>query len=218
LNAWLENFENGNRVGLVELNRNVFGQELRQDIVSRVLRYEESWFAQGTESTKALGQVRGSTRKPFPQKGRGKARVGTLRAPQFKGGYTVHGPRPHNKAQDIQQKVYDLGIKVALSAKFAQNELRIVDRLQSPGYSKKDLYPLLDSMGLRGKKVFFMYGGIEPDLKLLRALDEFTERENEQPMILTCADQVSVRALLDHEVVVMEKEALEQLEEIYACQ
>ncbi|KAI8915531.1 hypothetical protein EDD86DRAFT_215761 [Gorgonomyces haynaldii] len=74
------------------------------------------------------------------------------------------------------------------------------------------------AVGLLCSRFLLMYIGIEPDVKLSRALDEFTERENEQPMILTCADQVSVRALLDHEVVVMEKEALEQLEEIYACQ
>ena len=70
----------------MELQKSVFGTRIRPDILAAAIKYEKSWLEQGTESTKNLGQVRGSTRKPFPQKGRGKSRVGTLRAPQFKGG------------------------------------------------------------------------------------------------------------------------------------
>jgi large subunit ribosomal protein L4 len=76
-------FRTGNFLGSLPF---FFYTKPRQDIIYRCLQYEKSWFKQSTESTKQLGQVRGSTRKPFPQKGRGKARVGTIRSPQFRGG------------------------------------------------------------------------------------------------------------------------------------
>jgi large subunit ribosomal protein L4 len=89
IHAWMESFETGKKVALIELSKDVFGQRIRNDILYRVLRYEKSWREAGTESTKALGQVRGTTRKVFPQKGRGKARVGTIRAPHFRGGNAI---------------------------------------------------------------------------------------------------------------------------------
>ena len=84
--AILKSFETGKAVGYLELKKDVFGLEVREDILARCLKYERSWKEQGTESTKPLGLVRGSSRKAFPQKGRGKARVRSLRAPQFRGG------------------------------------------------------------------------------------------------------------------------------------
>lgn len=80
---FLHSFKTGLNLGLLPFLSFI---PPRQDILFRCLKYEESWFSQSTQSTKQLGQVRGSTRKPFPQKGRGKARVGTLRSPQFRGG------------------------------------------------------------------------------------------------------------------------------------
>lgn len=89
VHAWCNSFESGSPMGLLELDRSVFGAPIRKDLIAHALRYERSWREQGTESSKNLGQVRGSTRKPFPQKGRGKARVGTLRAPHFRGGMLI---------------------------------------------------------------------------------------------------------------------------------
>ena len=221
VHCFLENFQTGEKMGLLELERDVFGQAFRQDILSRVLYYEQSWREQGTESTKALGQVRGSTRKAFPGKGRGKARVGTIRAPQFKGGYTVHGPRPHDKSIDIQRKVYDLGIKVALSAKFAMDQMRIVDKIEFKGDSKKDFQEQLEVLGLLGKKTYFLHGSTFPDEGLLDVLNKFEKKlavqgqGKEHPLMMTRANHVSAKALLDHEFIVLDKEAVELLEEIY---
>jgi hypothetical protein len=89
LDAFLNSFATGLPIGLIELKKSVFGLQVREDILARCLKYEESWFKQSTESTKTLGQVRGSSKKQFPQKGRGKARVGSHRAPQFVGGETL---------------------------------------------------------------------------------------------------------------------------------
>jgi large subunit ribosomal protein L4 len=147
-----KSFESGKMLGLIGLSKQVFAQR-RQDIIYRCLQYERSWREQGTESSKQLGQVRGSSNKPFPQKKRGKARVGTIRAPMFKGGYTVHGPRPHLKTIDIQRKVYELGIRSALGVKIHQNDLHVVDDLKLEQASKSLLKERLQNLGLVGKKV-----------------------------------------------------------------
>ena len=85
--AWIQSFTTGKCIGMMELDRSVFGvNPKRPDLIRRAIDYELSWLAQGTESSKSLGQVRGSTAKKFPQKGRGAARHGHLRANLMKGG------------------------------------------------------------------------------------------------------------------------------------
>ncbi|KAH6565520.1 hypothetical protein BASA50_003630 [Batrachochytrium salamandrivorans] len=220
--SWLHSFSTGAFLGLLELNRSVFGVKVRPDILAKVLKYERDWHEQGTESSKNLGQVRGSTRKPFPQKGRGKARVGTIRAPQFVGGYAVHGPRPHNKATDIPRKVYDLGIRTALSTKFAQDQLIVVDLLHTDSKSKTTMREQLRRLDLSGRKVYFLYGSSQPTTTLINVMDTFTKAgptdavpEGERKILVAAAGHVSVSALLEYEMLVLDKEAVEVLEQKY---
>ncbi|RKO99526.1 hypothetical protein CXG81DRAFT_4781, partial [Caulochytrium protostelioides] len=114
---------------MLALDRDVFGRTLRDDLVARGLRYEMSWLKQGTAGTQAKGQVRGSTAKARPQKGTGRSRISSRRAPHWRGGYVVHGPRPHDFAQDLPADVYAQAITDALSLKFAQQQLHVVDDL-----------------------------------------------------------------------------------------
>jgi large subunit ribosomal protein L4 len=100
-----------------------------------------------------LGQVRGSTRKPAPQKGRGKARVGTIRAPQHRGGYNVHGVRPFKPMTDIMRKVYEFGIRVSLSTKFMQNQVIVIDDFHNTMKLKTDMIQKLNQLNLSGKRV-----------------------------------------------------------------
>ncbi|KAJ3068052.1 54S ribosomal protein L4 mitochondrial [Quaeritorhiza haematococci] len=248
--AWLHSFSSPSPspsttpLGLLELDRSVFGlNPIRQDLIKRGLKYEWSWLQQGTESSKNLGQVRGSTRKPFPQKGRGKARVGTLRAPQFRGGYTVHGPRPHNKSTDIQQKVYDAAIRNALSTKYSQDQLFIVDSLSLPTTSKSALLERLQSLGIAGRKCYFLYGNEEPEVQLVQTADmflpDYKAESEEEEMLLEQEEEeltekmgglkgkkrmrvlvsnvrnVAVGPLMENEFVVLDKAAVEVLEEMY---
>ncbi|KAI9013320.1 ribosomal protein L4 domain-containing protein [Gaertneriomyces semiglobifer] len=224
--SFLHSFQSGEPVGLIHLDRTVFGTTPRSDLLYQALRYEESWMAQGTESSKALGQVRGSTRKPFPQKGRGKARQGTLRAPQFVGGFKPHGPRPHDKSLDIPRKVYNAAIRSALSVKFAQDQLQVVDSLHlnsAQGSFKQDMYDRLVALSLEGKKVFFVYGNEEPEVELIRAAEHFTRRQanpeigqlKERPLLVMSARQIAVRPILQNQYLVLDKAAVEVLEEMY---
>ncbi|KAJ3000781.1 hypothetical protein HDV02_003583 [Globomyces sp. JEL0801] len=214
--SWINSFQSGKSIGLVELDKEVFGTSIREDIMARCLKYEQSWAEAGTESTKTLGQVRGSSQKPFPQKGRGKARVGTLRAPHFKGGYNSHGPRPHRKMTDIQRNVYESGIRSALSTKFQQNQLILVDRLLMTEVSKPTLKKYLKGLGLEGKKVYLMYGAHEASLALVRTADTFVKRipsvripAGEKPVLITPARHVAVKSLLEYDYLIVDKEAVE---------
>ncbi|KAJ3227472.1 atp4 subunit B of the stator stalk of mitochondrial F1F0 ATP synthase [Clydaea vesicula] len=224
--AWLLNKADANPLGIIELNKKIFyNLPIRQDLIKRSLMYEKSWMEQGTESTKNLGQVRGSTRKPFPQKGRGKARVGTLRAPNFKGGYNVHGDRPHNKKINIQKKVYDAAIRAALSAKFQQSQVIILNDLTLDNDDKSSLRSLIKTFGLEGRKIYFIYGNEEPEKFLIRSSNQFIYKKpdvdnpklvnGEKPILVTSARNVSVGPLLDFEILVLDKLAVEVLEQIF---
>ncbi|KAJ3194822.1 hypothetical protein HK101_001824 [Irineochytrium annulatum] len=216
LHAWVWNFNPPtSQIGLIELDRNVFGVPNRQDILYRALRYEQSWKEGGTESSKALGQVRGSTRKIVPQKGRGAARHGSKRSALFVGGYNVHGPRPHDKTTDLQKKVYNLAIRTALSVKFAQNQLFVVDSLSMNELSKSKLYESLKGMEVFGKKCYCMYGSDEPETMLIRSADATTKSEEGKQVLVSSARNISVGPVLENNFLICDKSAIEVLEEMY---
>ncbi|ORY40800.1 ribosomal protein L4 [Rhizoclosmatium globosum] len=218
--CFVRSFTNGSALGIVSLSKS-FAVVPRTDLLHRAVRYETAWKAQNTEASKALGQVRGSTRKPAPQKGRGKARVGTLRAAHFVGGYAVHGPTPGAALPDIQRKVYDAAVRSAIATKFNQNQLVVVDSLALDSSSKLSLKERLDALDLAGKKCYFMYGSREPELNLVRAADQFTlktlkeDKVEERRILVTSAETVSVLPVLENEFLVIDKAALEVLEEMY---
>ena len=222
IHAWCHSFNTGDKIGLLSLNKCIFAGDQRKDLIAKALRYEASWKEQGTESTKNLGQVRGSTRKPFPQKGRGKARVGTLRAPHFRGGYSSHGPRPHNKTIDIPKKVYDSGLRAALATKFAQDQIIIVDALELNQTSKEALQEKLEKLSISGKKVYFIYGDQEPNVNLIRSSDMFSKKRisshgiHENLLIVSWAQHISVTPILENEFLVLDKTAVEVLAEMYS--
>ncbi|KAJ3070298.1 54S ribosomal protein L4 mitochondrial [Podochytrium sp. JEL0797] len=182
--------------------------------------YETAWRQQGTESSKALGQVRGTTRKPFPQKGRGKARAGTLRAAHFVGGYAVHGPRPGMHLPDMQQKAYDAAIRTALMTKLAQNQLIVVDDLSLDSDAKQSLRDRLEAIGVLGSKSYLMHGPLKTQPLLVRAADKFAPRKGdvEKRVLVTSADLISVVPVLENEFLVVDKAAIEWLEERYLVQ
>ncbi|KAI9202080.1 ribosomal protein L4 domain-containing protein [Polychytrium aggregatum] len=224
VHAWLRSFSTGEYAGLVELDRSVFGSTVRQDLLRRGLRYEEAWMKQGTESTKALGQVRGTTKKAYAQKGRGKARVGTLRAPQFRGGYNVHGPRPHLKTHDINRKVYDACIRTGLSTKFAQDQITIVDSLALAEEGKEELRQRLENLNMMGKRCYVLYGSEDPtEIQNLISVADSFERlrrseelpHGERPVVVAWARNVSLTPMMDFEHLIIDKAAVEVLEEMY---
>jgi large subunit ribosomal protein L4 len=114
-------------VGDIELAETVFGLPVRRDILARVVNWQLAKRRAGTHKTKGISDIRGTTRKPYKQKGTGRARQGSLRSPQFRGGARIFGPVVRSHAFGLQKKVRRLGLKTALSAKHGEGKLVVVD-------------------------------------------------------------------------------------------
>src|SRR5450631_1426599 len=110
-----------------ELPDEFFAVKPRADILARVVHWQLSKRRAGTHKTKGMGEVQGTTKKPYRQKGTGNARQGSLRAPQFRGGGVVHGPVPHSHEYSLNKKVRRLGLISALSQKQADGKLVVLD-------------------------------------------------------------------------------------------
>jgi large subunit ribosomal protein L4 len=120
----------------VTLHGDVFDAPIRRDLVHRVVRWQLAKRQAGTHAAKDRSEVSGTGKKPHAQKGTGRARAGTRRAPQHRGGGAAHGPRPRSHAHDLQRKVRRAGLVATLSAKLAEGNLVIVDAAPGPDGAK----------------------------------------------------------------------------------
>jgi len=114
-------------VGEIELADEIFGLPIRRDILARVVNWQLAKRRAGTHKTRGISEIRGTTKKPYKQKGTGRARQGSLRSPQFRGGGRIFGPVVRSHAFDLQRKVRRLGLKIALSAKQDEGKLVVID-------------------------------------------------------------------------------------------
>ncbi|QDZ23651.1 ribosomal protein L4 [Chloropicon primus] len=133
-------------VGSITLPGLVYDQPLRKDIVHRVVVWQRANWRQGTVKVKTRSEVRGGGRKPWPQKGTGRARAGSIRSPLFRGGGKAHGPRPKDWSQSLNSKIRRLGLRVAVSSKLAAGQLTVVDELkiESKAPKTKELTEFID--------------------------------------------------------------------------
>ena len=115
-------------VGETSLIEDIYGQMIRPDILHSVVNWQRARKQSGTHKTKGLSEVSGTGKKPYKQKGTGNARLGTLRAPQCRGGAVIFGPVVRSHEFDLPKKVRKLGLKIALSSKLAEQKLIIIDR------------------------------------------------------------------------------------------
>ena len=134
-------------VGDIELADAVFGLPVRRDILARVVNWQLAKRRAGTHKTKGISDISGTTKKPYKQKGTGRARQGSLRSPQFRGGAVIFGPVVRSHAFDLQKKVRRLGLKTALSAKQAEGKLVIIDAAQFDEAKTKALRARFAALG-----------------------------------------------------------------------
>lgn len=124
-------------VGSIDLADEVFGLTPRSDILARVVDWQLAKRRSGNHKTKGISEISGTTKKPYKQKGTGRARQGSLRSPQFRGGAVIFGPIVRDHSYDLPKKVRKLGLKTALSAKQAEGKLIVVDNLGEVGKTKE---------------------------------------------------------------------------------
>lgn len=155
-------------VGEVALDDSIFGLEARVDIIKRVIDWQRAKARSGTHSVKTVGEVSGSTKKPFKQKGTGNARQGNARGVQRRGGGIAHGPQVRSHEIKLQKKVRKLGLKHALSIKNSEGALYVIDSVSMKQPKTSDLINSLSNFGT-GK--FFVIDGnvVDANLKLSAA-------------------------------------------------
>jgi len=138
---------NSEQKGTVVLSPYVFSTLIRTDILHRVVVWQLAKRRQGTHKAKTRKEVRGGGRKPWKQKGTGRARQGTIRAPQWKGGGVVFPPTPRSHAFDLPKKIIKLGLRIALSAKLAQGKLEIVEESKLSSHKTKTFWEMAERRG-----------------------------------------------------------------------
>ena len=142
----LRNLDN-QEIGDIELSDEVFGLPVRRDILARVVNWQLAKRRAGTHKTKGISDISGTTKKPYKQKGTGRARQGSLRSPQFRGGAVIFGPVVRSHEFDLQKKVRRLGLKTALSAKQAEGKLIVIDEAKIGEAKTKALRARFDALG-----------------------------------------------------------------------
>ena len=145
--------QEGSIVKDLELNDEIFGVEANMQVVYDVVNAERAAMRQGTHDTKGRTEVSGGGRKPWRQKGTGRARQGTIRAPQWRGGGIVFGPTPRSYAVKCNKKAVKLAKKCLLSNKLALNKLVVVDQITMEGFKTKDFAKILGNLNASGKIV-----------------------------------------------------------------
>lgn len=196
------NLDNQN-VGSIELADNVFGAEVREDILSRVVNWQLANRRAGTHKTKTIAEVSGTTKKPYKQKGTGSARQGSLRATQYRGGGIVFGPVVRSHAQDLPKKIRQMGMRCALSAKAKNGKLVIVDSLAMTEAKTKDLLAKMNKLGL--ESVLFIGGEtIDANFKL--------SANNIVNVDVLPQQGANVYDILRRDTLVLTKDAAENLE------
>jgi large subunit ribosomal protein L4 len=148
----------GEAAGTVKVNDAVFKIEPNTFAVHQVVRSQMAGARAGTHSTKTRSMVRGGGKKPWRQKGTGRARQGTIRAPQWAGGGVVFGPHPRSYAFKVPNKVVKLAMRSVLSAKRDEKTLFVVDTMDFDKPSTKEAIAVLDALGLKDKKVTIVLG------------------------------------------------------------
>jgi large subunit ribosomal protein L4 len=194
----LENKE----AGSIELDESVFGVEVRADILHRMVHYQLNKRRSGNHKTKGISDVSGTGKKPYGQKGTGRARFGTLRAPQYVGGATVFGPVVRSHATELPKKQRVLALKTALSSKVASGKLVILDAATAKAPKTKDMIAKMKSLGLGSALIVC---GEELD-------HNFSLSTRNIPLIdVMSSDGANVYDILRHDTLVLTKEAVENL-------
>src|SRR5512139_1967449 len=138
-------------VGKMELSDAVFKAEFNQPLIWEAIKHYNDSLRAGTASTKVRGEVKGSGKKLWRQKGTGRARVGSIRSPLWRHGGTVHGPRPRNYVYRFPRKKLQSALRSALSAKLSENSLAVVEAFVLEGHKTRDFQKILAGLGFMGK-------------------------------------------------------------------
>ena len=204
----------GSQAGTVEVNNEIFGIEPNKHVMHEVLVAELAEARQGSASTKTRAEVRGGGRKPFRQKGTGRARQGSTRAPHMVGGGVVHGPKPRNYAKKVNKKVRRLALRSALAQKISEGNVIVLDDFALETPKTKTFINFAKALNFDGLKQLFVVSFDSENFDRDYSVELSTRNIEKVTTIST--RELNIYWLIKQDKVVLTKEALATIEEVLA--
>ena len=198
---------NGKKVDEIELSDAVFGIEVNEHAVYEVIKNYLANQRQGTQSAKTRAEVRGGGRKPWRQKGTGRARQGSIRSPQWKGGGIVFAPKPRDYSYTVPKKVRRLAMKSALTSKVENNEIIVVDEFAMDAPKTKEFCNVLTALNT-GKKALVVTAENAPIV--------VKSGRNIPGVKVSFVNMLNVYDIINSDTLVITRKAVEKVEEVYA--
>ena len=196
----------GAEVGTIDLSDDIFGIEANENVLHLAVVQYLANQRQGTQSAKTRAEVRGGGRKPWRQKGTGRARQGSTRSPQWVGGGVVFAPKPRDYSFKLNKKVKRLALKSALSTKCFEGKIMVLDELTLPEVKTKEMAKVLENINV-GKALIVMEGA---------NTNVILSTRNIPNVKTTGVHSINVYDLLKYNTLVMTKDAVAKIEEVYA--
>jgi large subunit ribosomal protein L4 len=197
----------GKSLGNVELSDLLFAAPVNEAVLHQVATAQLAGRRTGTHDSLTRGEVRGGGKKPYRQKGTGRARQGSTRAPHYRGGGAVFGPHPRSYEQRVPRKMRRLALRGALTAKFGTEAIRIIDTFGLEAIGTKDFAGVLAALKATGR-ILVVAPAVDERLRL--------SARNLPAVDVILADSLNVVDLLNADVVLIEQPALARMEEVYA--
>ena len=197
----------GASVGSVELHDDLFGAPVNEAVLHQVATAQLAGRRIGTHDTKTRGEVRGGGKKPYRQKGTGRARQGTRTAPHYRGGGAVFGPHPRSYEQRLPRKMKRLALRGALTAKFGDEAIKVIDTFGLEAIRTRDLVGVLAALQATGR-VLVVSPGRDQTLEL--------SARNLPTVEVILADSLNVVDLLKADLILIEQPSLARMQEVYA--
>ncbi len=197
----------GEKVSTIKLNEAIWGIEPNDAVLYDAIRLAQNSLRQGTADTKTRSEVSGGGRKPYRQKGTGRARQGSIRAPHYPGGGVVFGPHPRSYTTKMNKKERRLALKSALSYKVIESELVVLDKFEAETNKTKDMVSILNNLKLAKKTLI--------------VVDELTENlilatRNLKNIVLLAFNEINVLDVVASDNMVITEAAVKKLEEVLA--
>ncbi|MBP9791847.1 MAG: 50S ribosomal protein L4 [Rickettsiales bacterium] len=189
--------------GEIDLDKSIYGLKVDVDLIHRVVEWQRSASRSGNHKTKGISEISGTTKKPFKQKGTGRARQGSLRSPHMRGGAVIFGPVVRSHEYSIQKKVRKLAIKMVLSQKCSEQKCIVVDSLTLGSHKTKDLNVKLSKF--INTSVLFVGVDLDKDQHFLKAY------RNLKAVDALPVEGLNVYDVLKHDYVVLVKDSLESI-------
>lgn len=196
--------QSGAKNGSTTINDAIFAIEPNNNVIADVVIMQQASLRQGTHAVKNRSAVRGGGRKPWRQKGTGRARQGSIRSPQWRGGGVVFGPTPRSYAYKVPRKVYRLALKSVLSQKVADKELIVIDELKFDKPSTKEFQTLLNKLKVQGRTLLV----VEADNQ-----NAMLSAQNIARIKAITADNVNILDIINNQQTIITKAALAKIEE-----